>query len=330
VPDRCRHPRRLLASLASLAAIAPSGLALGADAPSADPPAELHIPGERVVPESLSSAQDGSVYISSVGTGIIRRAVPGSDTALPWIAPLMGSRQAVLGLYVDERASTLWACANTRDRFTDSEVGWPAELQAFDLHTGLSRGRYPLPTPGALCNDIATGPDGSVYATDTNNMQVVRLRPGATQLEVWSAPGAFGPTQGMVDGIAVLHRTVYVNTVGSGRLFAVPIGPGGDAGASVEIKLDRDLTSPDGMRSYGTDSLLLVEGGKPGRLSELRLEAGRGTLRTLKEGFPDDSVAVTIVGRTAYVLEAQWRALPHDPHYAPKPFHATAVSLGAP
>lgn len=326
----CFVLRCLMALVASLGAVAPWATAVGADSPIAALPAELHIPGVRVVPESLSSASDGTVFVSSVGTGIIRRATPGSDTALPWIQPLMGPRQAVLGLYVDERSATLWACADTRSRFSDSVVGSPAELQAFDLHTGLARGRYPLPTPGALCNDIATGADGSVYATDTFNMQVLRLRPGTAQLEVWSAPGAFGPTQGMIDGIAVLDGVVFVNTVGSGRIFAVPIGAGGNAGAATEIKLDRTLTGPDGMRSYGKNSVLLIEGVSPGRLSILRLEGGRGYLTTLKEGFPEDAVAVTAVGTTAYVLEAQWRALENDPHYTPKSFHATAVSLGAP
>ena len=309
---------------------APGADAPGTDAPGSAPPPELHIPGDRVVPESLSSAQDGTVYISSVGTGIIRRAAPGSDTALPWIQPLLGPRTAVLGLYADERSGTLWACANTRSPRQDAVIGSPSELQAFDLHSGALRGRFPLPTPGALCNDIATGPDGSVYATDTNNMQVVRLRPGATQLEVWSAPGAFGPTQGKVDGIAVLAGTVYVNTVETGRLYAVPMGRGGNAGAAVQVRLPRTLDHPDGMRSHGSDRMLLVEGGTPGRLSEVRVEGGRASLATLHEGFPDDAVAVTVVGPSAYVLEAQWRALVPDAQYRPKPFHATAVSLARP
>jgi hypothetical protein len=34
-----------------------------------------------------------------------------------------------------------------------------------------------------------------------------------------------------------------------------------------------------------------------------------------------------IGGKTAYVLEAQWKALHPEPNYKPKPFHATAVSL---
>ena len=122
----------------------------------------------------------------------------------------------------------------------------------------------------------------------------------------------------------------YVNTVETGRLYAVPIGPGGDAGAAVQLGPPRRLDHPDGMRSHGSDSMLPVEGGSPGRLSELRIAAGHASLTTLREGFPDDAVAVTVVGQSAYVLEAQWRALAHDAQYPPKPFHATAVSLASP
>ena len=72
---------------------------------------------------------------------------------------------------------------------------------------------------------------------------------------------------------------------------------------------------------------MLVEGGDPGRLSLVAVNGGSATLRTLKEGFPDNAVAATVIGQTAYVAEAQWRALHPDPSYTPKPFHATAVPI---
>jgi sugar lactone lactonase YvrE len=292
------------------------------------PPTELHIPGERVVPESLTSSRDGTVYIGSVGTGAITRVLPGTDTAQPWVQPPTGSPQAVFGLFADDRSGTLWACSATLGKPPESHPGSPSELQAFDLKTGAPKGRYPLPTDGAFCNDIATGTDGTVYATDTNNMQILRLTRGATHLEVWSADGAFGPKGGAVDGIAVLNHTVYVNTFVTGKIFAVSIGSDGKAGATVELKLERTLSNPDGMRTFRDKSLLLVEGGGPGRLSNVTLTQGGGTLETLKEGYPDNPVAVTVIGgKTAYVLEAQWKAMRPDPNYKPKPFHATAVSL---
>jgi hypothetical protein len=69
---------------------------------------------------------------------------------------------------------------------------------------------------------VAVGTDGTAYATDTNNMDVVRLKRGATALEVWVGAGAFGPTGVVLDGISVLGKGVYVNTLVTSKLFTIP------------------------------------------------------------------------------------------------------------
>jgi hypothetical protein len=54
---------------------------------------------------------------------------------------------------------------------------------------------------------------------------------------------------------------------------------------------------------------------------------------TVKEGYPDGPVAVTVVGTTAYVLEGQLAAFmgrPGTEPPPPKPFKATAVQVGKP
>jgi len=205
-------------------------------------------------------------------------------------------------------------------------------LTAFDLQTGTVKGRYLLPTGDAFCNDIAVGTDGTTYVTDTNNMEVDRLPSGAQQLQVWAGNGSFGPKGGILDGISVLANQLYVNTLSTSKLFSVPIGADGRPGTITEIKLDRAIDHPDGMRRFGEDSVLIVEGGGNGRLSRIRIVGDSGQLTTLKEGFPDGPVSVTVVGTTGYVLEGQLKALfgPPDPHPISKPFHATAVEVGNP
>jgi streptogramin lyase len=69
----------------------------------------------------------------------------------------------------------------------------PSTLKAFDLQTGAPKEKYPLPTAGAFCNDMAVGGDGTVYISDTNSMEVDRRAPGSHQLEVWAGNGGFGP-----------------------------------------------------------------------------------------------------------------------------------------
>jgi len=129
---------------------------------------------------------------------------------------------------------------------------------------------------------------------------------------------------------ACSENTLYVNTLSTSKLFSVRIGRDGSAGAVIEVKLDRPLERPDGMRSFGGDKILIVEGGGAGRLSRIDLAKDAGRLTTLKEGYPENPVAITVVGETGYVLEAQFRARRPDPAYQPNPFHATAVPVGKP
>ena len=80
-------------------------------------------------------------------------------------------------------------------------------------------------------------------------MEVLRLKPRATALEKWIGDGAFGPKGGVIDGISVLSNRVLVNTLLTNKLFSVPIERGGKAGTAVEVKLDRAIDRPDGMRA---------------------------------------------------------------------------------
>jgi sugar lactone lactonase YvrE len=209
-------------------------------------------------------------------------------------------------------------------------------LHAFDLKTGAPKGKWTVPTAGGFCNDIAVDANGAAYISDTSNMEVAVLKPGAKALEVWAgSDGAFGPKGGVLDGIAVVQDKVVVNALRTGKLWSVPIEKDFKAGKAVEVQLDRPLTGPDGHRAWGQDSILVAEGTAPGKLSRVTLsgaDLGVGKVTTIKEGFPDGAVAVTVVGETAYVLEGQLALLrgPPNPDAKPKPFKATAVPVGKP
>jgi hypothetical protein len=294
-------------------------------------PEEIVISGERIFPENLTSAADGSVIIGSTAARTIFLAKPGAATADAWIQPGTDGMQGIFGVLADDKSNTLWACSNFAGP-AGATPPPPSALHAFDLKTGSPKGHYPLPTAGGFCNDIAIGSDGAAYVTDSNNMEVARLKKGAKELEVWAGNGAFGPKGGVVDGIAVVGQRVFVNTLLTSKLFKVPIESGGKAGAVAEVKLDRAIERPDGMRSFGKDSLLVTEGGGDGRLSRIALSGDAGKVTTIKEGYPDGPVGVTVVDTTAYVLEGQLRTMraPVDPNAQARPFHATAVVLGKP
>jgi sugar lactone lactonase YvrE len=311
---------------------------VGSRALAAAPP-EIVIPGERLAPESLTSARDGTVFVGSIGTGQIFRAAPGAAMAEPFVKPKTSDIGSVFGVFADDKANVLWACSGT-PAFGPPQAGAapppPSALYAFDVKSGAPKGQWTMPTAGAFCNDIAVGADGTAYATDTQNMQVARLEPGAKSLEVWAgADGAFGPTGGVLDGIAVLGDTVLVNALRTNKIFSVAIGKDGKAGKVNEVKLDSAIAGPDGMRSFGNEALLVVEGGGDGKLTKIVLNGAKteGKRTVLKSGFPDGPVAVTVVGEDAYVLEGQLAALfapPGSPPPPAKPYKATAVRVGKP
>lgn len=318
--------RRALAKFVAGVACATAPVWVGAEP---ETPAQIVIPGRNLMTESLTSTADGSVIIGSIGARAIFRAAPGAATAEQWIGPATDGFYQVLGVFADEAAKTLWACSSNID---DDKPAPPSALYAFDLSTGSPKGHWPLPTAGAFCNDIAVGTDGTAYVTDSANMQIVRLSPGASAIEVWTGNGEFGAKGKVLDGIAVIDGHVVVNVLETGKLFSVPIGADGKADTVREVALDRPLKNPDGQRSFGSHGLLVVESGDGGRLSRVDFtpDVSLGKVTTVQEGFPDGAAAVTVVGETAYVLQAQWDVAKHEqePGYQPKPFAAIGVPVG--
>lgn len=294
-------------------------------------PGELAIPGERIYPESITAAADGRVFIGSIVTRQIFVVRPGSTAATPWIAPDSETSLGVFGVFADDRSQTLWACFAS---FPGSHSFFKAAsaLAAYDLQSGKLKARYALPTSGGFCNDIAVGADGATYATDSNNMEIDRLGRGEAALQVWAGNGGFGPKGGILDGISVIANRVFVNTLTTNKVFAIPIGADGKAGAIAALTLSRHIEGPDGMRSFGANSMLLVESGGLGRLARLTINGNAGDLTTLKEGFPGGPVSVAVVGTTGYVLEGQLKGLfgPAAQNAVPKPYRAIGVDVGRP
>jgi sugar lactone lactonase YvrE len=309
-------------------------MAAGTALAAAAAPEQISIPGERIFPESLSSAPDGSVFIGSIGQKMIFRARPGSDTAEPWIQPGTDGILSTFGVLADPKSNTLWVCSASPFG-PPGTTPPPSALYAFDLKSGAPKGHYVFPTAGAFCNDVSIAPDGTAYATDAANMEIVRLKRGAKQLEVWAGNGDFGPKGGLLDGITVLGKRVVANVFATSKLFSVPIESDGSAGKVVEVALDHPISRPDGMRPFGRDGVLIIEGGNGGQLSRISLSGDSGKVVLVKQGYPDGPVAVTVVGTKAYVLEGQLAVMfgrpgPDGTVPTPKPFRATAVEVGKP
>jgi sugar lactone lactonase YvrE len=275
-----------------------------------------------VFPESITSSDDGSIFFGSLSKGAVYRAAPGAVRADIWIKPGSNGLRSITGVFADGHSNTLWTCSSPIALNGGAAPPGETSLKAFDLKTAAFKASYTFPGGTGLCNDIAVARDGTVYATETGRGWVVRLKPGASALEVWSSDSLLASA----DGIAVLaDGAVYVNGFGSGIIARVPVRPDGSAGPAVKIATSERLVNPDGMRSVGNYTLLVAEG--KGRADEITINGDRGEVRVLKTGL-DGPTAVTRVGNFVFILEAKLRYL-NDPKLRgqdPGPIHAWSVA----
>jgi sugar lactone lactonase YvrE len=299
----------------------PTVLILGAACLAAPPLTEIAIHAERVFPESVTSTADGSLIVGNVGKHMIFRSKPGAATVEPWIEPGANGLQDVLGVLADDRANTLWVCSTNM-----SGKGEGTALKSFELKTGKAKASYPFPGEKSVCNDIAVASDGAAYVTDTANPRILRLKPGASTLEVWTTDDRFDS----LDGIAFGDKsTIYVNTVRTGHLFRIPLQPDGSAGKATQLTLSATLAGPDGMRAVGNNRLLVAEN-RGGRVDRITFEGDNAKIEVLKEGI-NGPTAVTKVGNTAWILEAKpsFMSDPKLKDQDPGPFKLYSVSLRA-
>jgi sugar lactone lactonase YvrE len=301
-----------------LALLGTAFISLGVGALTAATPTEVTIHDDKPFPESLTSTSDGSLIIGSLGKGEIFKAAKGAATAELWIKPGANGLQRVLGVLADQKTGTLWVCSSELP-----PQGKLAALKTFDLRTGAPKASFDFPGDKSFCNDIAIGPDGTAYATDTFTGRILRLKKGAAALDVWVKDDQLGGADGIAFGDS---NTIYVNTFTTGRLYRVPVGKDGAAGAIAQIQPSQAITRPDGLRPLGKNEFLMIEGA--GRLDHVTIDGNTAKIEVLKDGF-NGPVAVTRVGDTAWVLEGKLDYL-NDPKLKdkdPGPFKAYAVPI---
>ena len=218
----------------------------------------------------------------------------------------------------------LWVCSNNLEN-----KGEATSVKTFDLKTGAPRSTYPLPGEGPLCNDIAVGSDGTAYIADTRLASVLMLKPGAKSLDV----AAKDPLLAGADGLAFGDKsTLYVNSVMTGKLLRLDLGPDGKSKDITDLKLQRPLERPDGMRAIGPHRLLLAE--NSGKMSVVTFEGPQkqnAVLKSLKEGL-DSTPAVTATRGMAWIVEGKlnYRNDPNLKDKDPGTFKMYAVPLPKP
>ena len=271
---------------------------------------EIALPGDRAYPESISAAPDGALYVSSPAVGGVWRIEPQSTTVEEWIKPGAFGSRSTLGVLVDSKANLVWLCSND---FSSSGIPGPSSapgsfVKGFDLVSGKGKVSAALPGKATLCNDMVVGADGSLFVTNSLAPQILKLKPGSSQLEVWLESQAFEqPPQGApgLDGIAFGgDGNLYVNTFANGDFFRVEVRDGAP-GKITKLQPSRPLKFPDGLRSTGGLTFVMAEG--RGSVDRVTVNGDRVAVETIKDSIAGPT-SVALAGQTLWISEGQ---LPH-------------------
>ncbi len=225
--------------------------------------------------------------------------------------PRVGS---IMGVRVDPRGGVVWATTvglPQMEGFVPADTAIAALLRVRIADGAIER-RWDLPAEAAghVPGDLALGPAGDVFVTDSKAAVVYRLRPGADTLERVTHP-LFRSLQGAAptpDGTAL-----YLADYSHGLLRL-------DLASGAVLRLE----DAPGSTSLGLDGIVLVRGAivgvqngvAPPRIARFTLAPdGRRIVRAevLDRNLPlaDEPTIGTLVGRAfVYVANSQWEK--HD------------------
>ena len=251
----------------------------------------------------------GDFYVASVRHRTIVRVTPGGSERALW------SRDdrrfgAMLGVRVDPRRRVVWA---TTSGIPQME-GWTpgdsaiAALLRIDARTGRILRRWNLPPAprGHVLGDLALGPHGDVFLTDSYEPVLYRLRPGADTLERFTHP-LFRSLQGMAatdDG-----RFVYVADYSRG-LLRVRLADGDvqRLGAAAGT----DTRGCDGIVLHRGAIVAVQNGASPARIVRFVLDAAGDSIvatQVLDQNpslSPEPTIGTMMGDRFVYVANSQW------------------------
>lgn len=293
-------------------------------------PRAIEVAGAQAYPESVTAGPDGALYISSPASGGVQRVAPGAARTETWIAPGAFDTRSTFGVYADARTNTLWVCSNDASGLgvAGASVVVGSYLKGFDLGTGGGKASYKLPGSATLCNDLTVADDGAIYVTNSLAPQILRLRPGAEEFEVFAEDKRFQPPNGAgLDGVTIGgDGNLYVDTFNGGELFRVEIVDG-KAGAVAKLTTSRPISLPDALRRVSGNAFLMVEG--DGALDRVTISGDGATIETIKGDLNEPTSFATIKG-VAWVTEGQLSHLFNPKEKGPPslPFRITPVPVG--
>ena len=265
-------------------------------------------PEQALLLESVAFDDRGRLLVSSIHqAGVFRLAMDGTLTRFS----REGATQGVFGMVSDRERGHLWiTSANTLYDQIVGEGG--SALIKLDLGSGDVLGVYALTDAGHQLSDLALGPDGTVFVSDSVGGGIYMLSPGSGRLvHLVDAPARASP-QGLIvsdDGRWLifsnystgLHRVV----ISTGAMQAVRMPDGGSV---------RGL---DGLARDGNRIIAIYNGSPPGRIGALTLSPDWTTVTAFEmlfDGAPLSEPTTGFVSGDSFVFIArsQWSDFGQD------------------
>jgi len=280
------------------------------------------LPDSTFWPEGMDyDARTQTIYVASVRHRTVAAHSANGATRELWARsqPTVG---AMMGVRVDAKRNVLWATTSGLKQMNgyapaDSSI---AALLRIDVATGAITRRWDLPAVqgGHVLGDLAVGPNGDVYVTDSSEPVLYRLRPGVDTLERLTHP-LFRSLQGMAptpDG-----RTLYVADYSHG-LLRVDL-----ATRTVTRVADAPHSTSlgcDGIAWHNGAIIAVQNGVAPARIVRFVLDPS-GT-RIVRDEVLDQNIPLAgaptigaVVGdRFVYVANSQWDEYDDDGRRLPK------------
>ena len=274
----------------------------------------FELPGEAVFPESVGvDPATGDAYVGSLADGALHR-LGGADEVEVWSPAGADERNSVAGVKVDAEGR-LWAAG-----------AYAGTLHVYDLADRSLIARLDVGARPSCVNDIAFGPGGDAYVTDSYISLLFRVAGSPPAIEPWvdlaeqGVPWAEGLN---FNGIALTpdRRHLVACQTNLGRLWQISL----DTGQVTEVALHGGpLEHCDGMAMSGSSLYVAVNARDQIAVVELERDGAAGRVKELLRSddfaFP---TAIAIRKERLLVVNSQLDKMGRAPQL---PF--TVVAIG--
>ncbi|MEU4550444.1 SMP-30/gluconolactonase/LRE family protein [Micromonospora violae] len=234
-----------------------------------------------VLPEGIAVSRDGTLYVTSLGTGAVYRGHVRDRELRQFLPPGADGRTRAAGLHLDGRGRIFVAGWDTGALFVHAPDG---ELLARRT------------APGGALNDLALTAD-AVYVTDSATGTLWRAAldgPEVGNLVRWLTAADFPVAPGFLNGIVVTDggRIALVADQGDGqpgteRLWRVDlVGRTATAVEVIDGQLGADGLLLEGDRLYGVVNFPNRAGGWDFAVNLAIVDADRRTARVVRQSRP--------------------------------------------